>query len=294
MLSQPKILVCTDFSESSDRAIKLAAQLATRTNGSLQLLHVSEMKVYLDWTGVGVYSSSLNQFTETLLSDLHKKMDAQVRRCAVVAKTQVMVGADAVYDIVNEQTKNKYDLLVVGDKGAGFIKAFLLGSITRKVCAAATCPVLVVKDDKNITRIAGLIDGHNLSDKVINFSQELSFLLSTELEMISLLHQFPGLYDGQNKDFSSQLLHSVQEETEKLKARTEKKIQEACKGFKAEIKVLKTHELNLGDHLVEVLQDDKVNLAILQRSHKSSVEKMLIGSVATAVLEGFKSNILVV
>jgi nucleotide-binding universal stress UspA family protein len=294
MLSQPKILVCTDFSESSDRAIKLAAQLATRTNGSLQLLHVSEMKVYLDWTGAGVYSSSLNQFTETLLSDLHKKMDAQVRRCAVVAKTQIMVGADAVYDIVNEQSKNKYDLLVVGDKGAGSIKSFLLGSITRKICAAATCPVLVVKDDKNITRIAGLIDGHKLSEKVINLSQELSFVLSTELEMISLFHQFPGLYDGQNTDYSSQLLHSMQEETEQLRLKVEKKIREACKETKAEIKVIKTHELNLGDHLVEVLQDDKVNLAVLQRSHKSSMEKLLIGSVASAVLEGFKGNLLVV
>jgi nucleotide-binding universal stress UspA family protein len=166
--------------------------------------------------------------------------------------------------------------------------------MTRKICAAATCPVLVVKDDKNITRIAGLIDGHKLSDKVINLSQELSFVLSTELEMISLFHQFPGLYDGQNTDYSSQLLHSMQEETEQLRNKAEMKIRQACKETKAEIKVIKTHELNLGDHLVEVLQDDKVNLAVLQRSHKSSMEKLLIGSVASAVLEGFKGNLLVV
>jgi nucleotide-binding universal stress UspA family protein len=294
MLSQPKILVCTDFSESSDRALKLAAQLAVKTNGSLQVLHVAEIKVYLDWTGVGIYNSSINQFSETLLTDLHKKMEAQIRRCAVVAQTQIMLGADVVYDILNEQSKNNYDLLVVGDKGAGAIKSFLLGSITRKLCAAATCPVLVVKDDKAISRVAGLIDGHKMSEKVINLSQELSFVLSTELEVISLFHQFPGIYDGQSMDYSSQVLHTIQGETELLKNKVEKKIRDAVKELKADIKVLKTHELNLGDHLVEVLQDDKVNLAVLQRSHKSSMDKLLVGSVASAVLEGFKGNILVV
>lgn len=46
MLTQPKILVCTDSSEMSDHALQVASSMAAKTRGEVHLLHVAQVAFY--------------------------------------------------------------------------------------------------------------------------------------------------------------------------------------------------------------------------------------------------------
>lgn len=294
MFISPKILVLTDFSPSSDRASRLAAQLAARTDGTLHLLHVHSLGMTVDWTGMGASSALFHQFSETLLDDLNKLMELQLKRCSVQAKSKVILGADLIFDILEEQKNTGYDLIVVGDKGQSAIKAFMLGSLTRKICAASPVPVLVVKDDQQIYRISALLDGHHISEKVIHFSQIFARTLAARLEMISLSQNFPGLYGPNALEYTGQILNSIHEHSELCLQKLEQKLWRMVKDEEVLIKVIRTNEANLGEHLVEILHDEEAQLAILQRSHKNQFERFLLGSVTNSVLEGFRGNVLIV
>ena len=47
--------------------------------------------------------------------------------------------------IVEYAEKNGIDLIVIGNKGAGAVERFLIGSVSSKVVSHAPCSVMVVK-----------------------------------------------------------------------------------------------------------------------------------------------------
>ena len=49
-----------------------------------------------------------------------------------------------IFELVKEAQKSKADLIVMGTRGLGTLKGFLVGSVSRKVIHYAACPVMVV------------------------------------------------------------------------------------------------------------------------------------------------------
>jgi len=57
---------------------------------------------------------------------------------------KVVVGVPAD-EVLQEQEEGGYDLLVIGSRGMGEVKGWILGSVSTRVVRYAKCPVLVVK-----------------------------------------------------------------------------------------------------------------------------------------------------
>ena len=59
--------------------------------------------------------------------------------------TQVRESAEVSDAILDAADELDIDMIVIGDKGKGAIREFLLGSVTRRIAHHAPCSVLVVR-----------------------------------------------------------------------------------------------------------------------------------------------------
>lgn len=139
-----KILVATDASEFSKRALTVAVDFARKFNAEIELLYVINSK-FLDGTSINSYtytisSELVDQQGEKVLEDTLKGIDIS-NITLVKKKLQGKPGEVIVEEVKNENI----DLVVMGSHGYGTIVGSLLGSVSQKVIHGANCSVLLVK-----------------------------------------------------------------------------------------------------------------------------------------------------
>ena len=76
---------------------------------------------------------------QAVLDDARQKLGDT----ALVVNEELREGSEAE-SILKEAQKAKADLIVMGTRGLGTLKGFLVGSVSRKVIHYAACPVMVV------------------------------------------------------------------------------------------------------------------------------------------------------
>jgi universal stress protein A len=140
-----KILVATDFSETSDEAVRHAQELATALRASLYLLHIVSSDLGPGAPELwGVDSDDLQERLETKAKTELDQLGATLAQDGVVphAATRFGAAADSINDYAREQD---IDLIVIGTHGRSGVEHLLLGSVAENVVRGAPCPVLVVR-----------------------------------------------------------------------------------------------------------------------------------------------------
>ncbi|MBA4062644.1 MAG: universal stress protein [Isosphaera sp.] len=141
-----RILVPTDFGDSSAPAVRLAAQLADKFHAELVILHVVQDTALVMPEAVmptPVPGPDLGELVESGkagLADLVAKMN--LGRFA--PKLEVRVGSP-VAEIVAAAADLKADMLCVGTHGRTGLAHLLLGSQAERLVRESPCPVLTVK-----------------------------------------------------------------------------------------------------------------------------------------------------
>jgi nucleotide-binding universal stress UspA family protein len=131
MLPIRNILHPTDFSASSDCALRLACSLAREQSAQLTVLHVVHASLAAEKRGFG----------EELGEELNRMKipDAQIR-----AERRLEEG-DPVTQILRVAGEENCDLIVIGTHGRTGLGRLLMGSVAEQVVRKATCSVLTVK-----------------------------------------------------------------------------------------------------------------------------------------------------
>ncbi|HHW44068.1 MAG TPA: universal stress protein [Desulfotomaculum sp.] len=141
-----KILVPVDGSEYSLRAMEHAAHLAQALDARVTLLHVLYIPPNLD-TLRGKVGEAYNVVKEQITREGERLLKGIKEKCInyPINCEEKLVWGDPAYEITREGEEGKYDLIVIGGRGMGEIKGWILGSISRRVVRYAKCPVLVIK-----------------------------------------------------------------------------------------------------------------------------------------------------
>ena len=128
-----KILLCSDFSECSDKALEYGLSLAMEYQSELLLVHVLEHVPPPD-----------QRETENarVIHLLEGKVPKETRsRC----KIRPIVRAGKAYEeIVKLAEEEQADLIVVGVRGRNVLDLALFGSTTHRVLQLGPCPVLAI------------------------------------------------------------------------------------------------------------------------------------------------------
>ncbi|KUO71536.1 MAG: universal stress protein UspA [Desulfosporosinus sp. BRH_c37] len=139
-----KILVATDASEYSRRALKTALELAKTFGGEVELLNV--MYIREAYWGYNMAYSILippEQIEEAGVLTLEATLEG-INVGNVPLNKKVVQGYPATM-ILEEVEKEAIDLVVMGSHGYGPIAGSVLGSVSQRVLQRAECPVLIVK-----------------------------------------------------------------------------------------------------------------------------------------------------
>jgi nucleotide-binding universal stress UspA family protein len=142
------ILVPTDGSELSQRAVKIAMELATLHQSRVTAIHVIP-----DYHLLIAYEGAFDPVTEERIEEEAKTRAesylAYVRKCAQEAGVPcdtVCETSDHPYDaILKIAGTRRCDLIVMTSHGRKGLAAVLLGSETRKVLTHTKIPVLIVR-----------------------------------------------------------------------------------------------------------------------------------------------------
>jgi nucleotide-binding universal stress UspA family protein len=142
-----QILVATDGSEGSDRAVDFAANLAKTYGATLLIINIRG--------GYGLPVALLRQFSNAdgaWLGELLTSMSVEVLKSArdgdleigaptIVLESRENKIAQSIIDFAKEKHA---DVIVDGKQGSGRVADILLGSVPQKLLSLAACVMVVV------------------------------------------------------------------------------------------------------------------------------------------------------
>jgi universal stress protein A len=147
-----RILVPTDFSETADKALAYAKDLAPKLGASLHLVHI-----YRDPYAVAAYAPEVyapvpadvrERALEEVRERLFERLDADEEQR--FSGSRGIVRGLIAPQIVDYAANNDIDLIVMGTHGRRGVAHMLLGSVAEHVVRTAACPVLTVRDEHEV------------------------------------------------------------------------------------------------------------------------------------------------
>jgi nucleotide-binding universal stress UspA family protein len=129
-----RILACTDFSESSERALNYAFSAMEEYDAELTLLHVLEE----------VPRPAKRDEAVTAVNEQLDKLIPPERRSSLKIKTAVRIGKPYA-QIIQFALETQTDLVTMGVRGRGSLDLAVFGSTTYRVMQLGPCPVLACR-----------------------------------------------------------------------------------------------------------------------------------------------------
>lgn len=172
-----RILVPTDFSEEADNALEAARSLVASTGSEILLLHVIEDPHVETFNTIGEehYDTMENIYVLKLIEVSKNRIEALLeedRFSDINISYKVVIGNP--YQNISEQiAEHGCSLVVMGTKGASGIQELLVGSNADKVVRYATCPVITVKNCRDLTKIKHIVFASDLREEQLSIIDEL-------------------------------------------------------------------------------------------------------------------------
>jgi nucleotide-binding universal stress UspA family protein len=135
-----KILLATDFSSESQRALQYALSLAKSYEAKLLITHAVP-------PDAGITTMEMQLPVHDLMQSNAERNVALLEQTEELKSFphEVIVESGEAWEVLNEAAGNKnIDLIVMGTHGRGGIDKLFLGSTAEKVIRHASCPVLTV------------------------------------------------------------------------------------------------------------------------------------------------------
>jgi universal stress protein A len=300
MLKPTKILVPTDFSEYSDKALKQAFVIAAEYNAQVFVLHVVHERIHGalsdDYSDISITRDVIQNLQRDLRERARTRLQKQVKRfpeSRKVAVTQIVANGVPYEEILREQEQQGVDLIVIASLGQSGIARFLIGGVARNVLKAAKCPVLLTKDIflSKPTKILVPTDFSEYSDKALKQALDVARQYGAR---VYLLHVLPvyrqyaidypvpqELLDAHEKQGEDAVRGEMANQRDKFpQAKEVEVIPEIARGL--------TYEL-----ILEKAEEEGIDLIVIASLGQSGIARYLIGGVARNVLKGAKCPVLI-
>lgn len=186
-----RILVPIDFSEVSIQALNTAYTLAKKVKAEILVIHIVEHPTVDSFNTMGVvdYSDTDNFFLMKLIERVKEKMDDLVslpRYADIVLRYKIEIGHPflKISEIVASE---KTSIIIQGSTGATGLVGLLIGSNADKVTKYATCPVITVKEEFDLSDIKSIVyptDMREEQSAIIDGIKELRNFYNAHLHLV--------------------------------------------------------------------------------------------------------------
>ena len=149
-----RILVATDASAASNRALEMAVQFAELHSAELLIVHViRDMQIPFEIQEIPELEfNKFEAFSDAREEVMRKVAEAVLRTAKEKAekggagKVETAIGTgDPATSLLAFAERRKVDMIVLGTRGLGKLKGTVLGSVSRKIANNAETSCLIVR-----------------------------------------------------------------------------------------------------------------------------------------------------
>ncbi|MEZ6151157.1 MAG: universal stress protein [Pirellulaceae bacterium] len=278
------IVVATDFSERSDRAIRRAKLLAREFDANLHLVHVVD-----DDQAQLIVQAERDASTKLLEELTHTLEELDAVKCDF----RVVLGRPSS-GIVQAARDIDADLIVIGPHRRQLLRYILIGTTAERTIRAADRPVLMANGvPKGSYRRALLAtDLSSYSEATVRTAKSLGLLDRTN---VSLLHVYsaPGaslmsratLGEGQKRAYVMEHRQQANEEVRSFVDRVN------VDGMST---ILKPATGDIGETICSTADELSAELIVVGTCGRSTIVRALLGSVTEGVLRNFDRDVLAI
>jgi len=275
-----RILVPTDFSPASDRALSFAKEIAARFNAEIHVLHV---RVVLDDPSMG--SEVLDEVERILTISEPSTRRALEQACddgRTAIHAHMMRGTVPAEVIVDAVSEYECDLVILGTHGRRGLERFLSGSVAQEVVHDSPVPVLTIRASGGSTfpprEILVAVDYSEESLKAVEWAAAVARLLEAG---ITLLHVVQPLHLP--KFYALALL--PEQHDERIVSRCQEALDDVAMTYLEEVPfttaVIRAH---VAEGVSRFAKENNMDLVVLATKGLSGLGHILLGSVAERVV----------
>ncbi len=149
MFAPKRILVPTDFSEYSDKALRHAVDIARQYDAKVFLLHVIDEHIQRCAAGYCRTAEAVREMEQESTAQTTEQLQQEISRIvsepADVKISRYVRRGIPYNEILQDQEEKNIDLIVMASHGRAGLVRYLIGSVAEKVMRGAKCPVLLVR-----------------------------------------------------------------------------------------------------------------------------------------------------
>ena len=150
-----RILIATDGSECAILAARTALGLLA-PDREVTVLSVVDIRPEMGVSGGGLLGAeplampltdpvTTGELDDALTAEANDAIERTIAALGDAEARRTVVHGDPAAEICRVAESERYDVVVVGSHGSGFVKRVLVGSVSHHVLHHATSPVLVVR-----------------------------------------------------------------------------------------------------------------------------------------------------
>ncbi|ADH70656.1 universal stress protein [Nocardiopsis dassonvillei] len=278
----PAVVVGVDGTPASHAALVWATEEAARRGTQLRIVHGLGMPVV-----IGAYGAAGRVAVEDQREAGHDLLTAGAayahRARPGLDVVTVLAPEDAPAVLLNDALPE--DVVVVGSRGLGGVRAIMLGSVSVRASSHAPCPVVVVPDQERPPprrgRVVAGVDGSESSRRALRFALHEALVSGSEVVVVNSW-EVPLPADTGSLAADARALHE-----EAFDRRSE----EIVAGLLAEVVDERTEHLEISavrtqanpvDALLEAGRD--ADLLVVGSRGRGGVRGLVMGSVSQGVL----------
>lgn len=287
-----RVLATTDLSAPARHAAERAALVAQDAGATLRLVHVISDPVF----------GRLRQLIEGSPDDVELRLRGKISRdvarlgehlaqaCGRPVPADVVTGP-LIAGILGHAAANHADLLVLGARGASFMRHLMLGSTAERLVRKSDRPLLIVKQPphERYRRVLVAVDFSPMSLAALNLARA-----AAPHADIVLLHAYEVPYED--------WMQSAEVQEDALQHYQQAARQRALQGMQAFLEAGGLTAADMptvvvkGDPTLRILEQEQeldCDLIVVGKQGETVPEEFLLGSVTKHVLQQTQSDVLV-
>jgi nucleotide-binding universal stress UspA family protein len=287
-----RILLATDGSKDAAAAVAFLRELPLPASSKVRIMSAVTFPTF------ALEPPPVREFKSSVLEDVRRVIDearAALAPGGLDIETEVVIG-NPKEEIARTAREWGADLVVLGARGLGRIKRFLLGSVSLAVARRVSCPVLVVKGRaRKLGSVLVGIDGSEDSFQALRFLLSLPLARQTKLRLLSVVEpiRYPTSAPGAVRGHLARMLKEVENER---RGELEKVLDKAAAKLEGSLTRVtrSTPTGNPADVIVAVAAAHDADLVVVGARGLGGVTRLLLGSVSEKVLQYAPCPVLIV
>lgn len=279
-----KILVATDFSMRSQRALRRAGRLARESGSELTIVYVVD-----DDRPTRLVEIDRREAERYLAEQIESISELRGLGCRAV-----VVSGDAFDGILRTAQSTAADLIVMGAHRKQFLRDIFIGTTIERVIRTGPFPVLMVNNEAGCSsrRVLAAVKMAEPSVNAIKIAKALGLIDNGHL---TLVHGFQTLAKG-HMSIAGLERNRIDEHAveERLRAGTELRAYFEASALGVDGWALRVREGGPFEVISRTVQEALPDLLIIGTHGRTGVVKVLLGSVTEEVLRSIETDILAV